>query len=290
MKILPQVDFESPKDAYIPKPKLRSCRYPCKVMFMGLVCPPVTSKEGKILTNGKIMLKCVSEEMYQKRASYNQNFVSDYETNHALKNQKWKALYPKNGDIITKDFLALICETYNFDEDIASDVVLTYDSFSQLKDKKTIKKKLMKLTLEDEKSLLVRWKIQYKVSETELKERPLKLSDLWLKVNPKTGCLIEKDVTCDLHFMMDNIRDTGKNIRATYSFFHSDKPVFLFMDNTGGHGKTKVKREYEEILKNEYNMNVVRQESNSPETNMLDLGVWTALQSKVKTIHCGKVM
>ena len=29
---------------------------------------------------------------------------------------------------------------------------------------------------------------------------------------------------------------------------------------------------------------------NSPETNRLDLGVWVALQSKVETIHKGKVM
>ena len=40
MKVLPQAQFETADQAFIPKPKLRSHRFPCKVMFMGLVCPP----------------------------------------------------------------------------------------------------------------------------------------------------------------------------------------------------------------------------------------------------------
>ena len=90
--------------------------------------------------------------------------------------------------------------------------------------------------------------------------------------------------------MMDHIWSIGKSIQDTYSFLASDHPVYLFMDNAGGHGKTEVKSEYERILKEEFNVHIEWQVPNSPETNMLDLGVWMALQSLVETIHRGKVM
>ena len=89
MKILPQANFETDAQAFIPKPKLQSRRFPCKAMFMGLVCPPIKNK-----TNGKILLKRVSQQKVQKRSSYNKNFVSEYVINHKLKNGEWKHLYP----------------------------------------------------------------------------------------------------------------------------------------------------------------------------------------------------
>ena len=187
MKILPQADFETPEDAYIPKPKLRSRRFPCKVMFMGLVCPPVKEAgTDKLLSDGKIMLKRISEQALQKRGSYNQNFVSQYEINHELKNNKWRKLYPKDSPgISARDFLCLIAEEYDLDEDVASNLVLTYNSFSQTRETKTIKKKLMKLTLEDDKPLIGNRKIRYKIAEDQLGERKVKLSDMMLRVNPK---------------------------------------------------------------------------------------------------------
>ena len=102
--------------------------------------------------------------------------------------------------------------------------------------------------------------------------------------------MIEKDVSCDSHFMMTHIREIGAAIRKNYSFVPEDDPIVLFMDNAGGHGKTEVKREYEKILKEEFNVCVEWQVPNSPETNMLDLGVWASLQSKVEILHRGKVM
>ena len=90
--------------------------------------------------------------------------------------------------------------------------------------------------------------------------------------------------------MMSHIRDIGRAIRSTYSFLPATHPIFLFMDNAGGHGKTEIKSEYENILKNEFGVIIEWQVPNSPETNMLDLGVWVALQSKVEEIHRGKVL
>ena len=156
MKILPQAEFKTAEDAFIPKPKLQSRRYLCKVLFMGLICPPVKDKNnGNMLSDGKIMLKHVSEELQQQKSLYNQNFVSKYEINHALKNHKWILLFPKeNFDLTAKDILALIAEEYELDDGISSDLVLTYHTFSQARVSKKLTKKLMKLTTEDNRPLL----------------------------------------------------------------------------------------------------------------------------------------
>ena len=50
-----------------------------------------------------------------------------------------------------------------------------------------------------------------------------------------------------------------------------DVQITLFMDNAGGHGKIEEKEQYEQILKDELNVMIEWQVSQSPQTNMLDL-------------------
>jgi hypothetical protein len=57
------------------------------------------------------------------------------------------------------------------------------------------------------------------------------------------------------------------------------------MDNAGGHGKQDIIDEYIKDLKQKFNVRVVWQEPRSPETNILDLGVWMSLQSAVEKMH-----
>ena len=60
-----------------------------------------------------------------------------------------------------------------------------------------------------------------------------------LKVNYKKGPIVEKDVSCNSKFMLENIWGIGKDIRAAYSFIDADVNVYLCMDNVGGgDGKT----------------------------------------------------
>ena len=116
------------------------------------------------------------------------------------------------------------------------------------------------------------------------------MSDLTLKVNRQKGKILEKDISCDSNFMLNHIREIGASIRKAYAFIGDDTPVYLFVDNAGGHGKIEVKAQYEKILQEEFNVIIEWQVPNSPETNMLDLGVWVSLQSIVENIHKGKVM
>ena len=76
----------------------------------------------------------------------------------------------------------------------------------------------------------------------------------------------------------------GQEIRKYFFWLNSKQPIYLIIDNAGGHGTTVVVEEYRRMLKDDFNIILKHQVPNSPETNLLDLGVWRALQSKVESI------
>ena len=140
LKILPQAAFESTKDAYNEMPKTRSRRFPCKVMFLGVVCPPIPTKN----VNGKVFLKRVSKEKILTQQTYNQHFVPTFELNHRLKDGKWRKLYSEELDTSVANFIQIIKTTYQIDDATADDLVLVYHSYSKVKKSGKIKKKLEK--------------------------------------------------------------------------------------------------------------------------------------------------
>ena len=93
------------------------------------------------------------------------------------------------------------------------------------------------------------------------------------------------DVTCDSEFMDDVMPDVGKAIREAYHWVPHDIPIYLYMDNAGGHGKKHIVDKYVATLKDDHNVIIRHQRPRSPATNMLDLGVWMALQNVVEKLH-----
>jgi len=83
----------------------------------------------------------------------------------------------------------------------------------------------------------------------------------------------EVDVSCDSDFMADIMPEVGAAIRAAYHWVSIDTPIFLYLDNAGGHGTKEVVDAYVKALKDDYNVECVHQRPRSPATNMLDLGV-----------------
>ena len=271
--------FEDKEKAFLRKPKIRSRCFPCKVMFMAIICPPIKNQ-----SDGKIMLKRISEQVVRASQSYNQNFTSNYIINHKLKHHEWRKLYPKDTEISVYDLLTIIKETYNLDDDVGDDLVLVY--YSRKMQKGEIKPKFVKISPKDDNGpVLKNRKIRYEKSDGTIGRWNLKLNDLILKVNPQVGSIQEKDLTCDSKFMMEHIHEIGKSIRQAHSFLLENTPIYLFMDNAGGHGKTEIKKEYEKILKENYNVLIEWQVPQSLETNMLDLGVWVAIQHQVEAFH-----
>ena len=85
--------------------------------------------------------------------------------------------------------------------------------------------------------------------------------------------------------MLGMVEELGESIRKAFHWVPADHPIHIFMDNAGGHGTKQIKLQYMDILKHHFKVEVVWQVSCSPETNILDLGVWCTVQSLVEYIH-----
>ena len=145
-----------------------------------------------------------------------------------------------------------------------------------------VKKKVpVRITRDD------KWMIKdRKITDETFNERSLTIDDLVLHVHLPAGTPMQRDTTCDSKFMMKHVDEIGSSIRHAYKkIVPTDKPILLIMDNAGGHGQKDVKKDYETILKEKYNVIVHWQIANSPETNLLDLGAWMSLQCIVEKHH-----
>ena len=72
---------ETMKDAYVPLPRVRSRRFPCKVMYLGIVAPPYPQHKF----DGKIYLKRVSKFVPQQQNSHSSTvFSDDYRMNEII--------------------------------------------------------------------------------------------------------------------------------------------------------------------------------------------------------------
>jgi hypothetical protein len=134
MKILPCADHESTEDAFVAAPKTRSSGYPCKVMYMGVIAPPVLDKAF----TGKIMMKRVSKEEEQKCSSFCQIFSDNYKVSYEIKTGDWCLSYHDDEDQLINDFLYDLGIEYKLKDAVMSRLVLSYPNYSKTEMTKTI--------------------------------------------------------------------------------------------------------------------------------------------------------
>ena len=106
-----------------------------------------------------------------------------------------------------------------------------------------------------------------------------------LVVRSKKGDEGEIDTTCNSKFMEMVMPELGKAIREKYNWVPLTTPIFLYLDNTGGHGTKEVIDQCVKAFKDDFNVILVHQRPRCPVTNMLDLGVWMALQNVAEKLH-----
>ena len=278
LQILPQAEFETAEDSFIQIQRIRSRRFPTKVMYMGVVGVPNPSQGF----DGKIYMECVCDEVACGRNSYNQNISDYYEVNHALKRCEWLENfqpYSRYKELMVLDALETIRDVYELDRD--KEFVFSYKHYSSTG--KTFK--WIRLRADD--GYLVKGK-SIRTKKGIL--RDLKFTDLILHRNICRGDTLIRDVTCDSTYMLSHIYNIGKAIRSSYHWVDEKDPIYLIIDNAGGHGTNEAKATYVKTLKEKFNIDIRWQVPNSPELNMLDLGVWVAVQSEVESIHRSKVM
>ena len=129
-------------------------------------------------------------------------------------------------------------------------------------------------------------KLKYCNSDGEM--RPLEITDLNIVYRNKKGETVEEDTSCDSEYMLSAMRRVAEAMREKFHWLKKEEEAYLVMDQAGGHGTNKAIKEYTRFLKDEYNITIIHQVPRSPYTNVLDLGVWCALQSRVEKKQRGK--
>jgi hypothetical protein len=277
-KYLPAAPFENLSDVFVPARKVRSKRHVTKVMFMGIVAPPDYLHDF----DGKIMMKRVSREETTKKTTHHQRFSDSYHINQLLKEGEWKKTCFMPG-METWQLFDAVQQTYDLDDDVLFSLVLSYHHYNS---DKTKTKTVVRLNRES-KDVINLIDIRTKHGGPL---RKIHLDDLTLHVRVERGSKREADVNCDTSFMLDTIDEIGSSIRSKMWWVPKTDPIYLFIDNAGGHGTNEGKDKYEKILKDKFNIILEWQVPNSPETNMLDLGAWMTIQSVVEELHRQRLM
>jgi hypothetical protein len=171
---------------------------------------------------------------------------------------------------------------YELADEVATRLVLSYCRYSRTG--KT--KKIIRIRQNNDESVLTNRRIRLKNGTI----RALTIDDLDLHVEHKKGDMVQRDITCNTAFMLDVMEELGRRIRNSFHWVHIDTPVYLFVDNAGGHGTNEAKKEYENYLKENWNVIIIWQPPNSPDVNLLDLGTWMSLQSEVEDKHRNRHM
>lgn len=113
----------------------------------------------------------------------------------------------------------------------------------------------------------------------------VELGDLKLAVRYKDGDKVTTDVSCDSKWMLETMGEVAEAIRAAYHWIPSEQVIYLVMDNAGGHGTDQAVQQYTKQLLDEHGIEIIQQVPRSPETNVLDLGIWMSLQAAVEREH-----
>ena len=249
------------------------CALISQVMCIGVVAPPNYDNDNDF--NGKIFFERVGEMKEYKKTVHSQNFTDDATANGLIKNGEWYDLLVDG--MTLGDFKVVVSEFYDLDEDIEERLTIKHYPGGVLDDNGE------------------RRNPRYIIDENRtLQSDLLKMDGAILVVRyegrkgGQPGYIREVDVNCDSEYMTRTMPKVGKAIRDSYHWVDMEIPIFLYLDNAGGHGTNECVDAYKHMLYEEYNVVCVHQCPRSPATNMLDLGVWMALQSVVEKLHFKK--
>ena len=107
------------------------------------------------------------------------------------------------------------------------------------------------------------------------------INDAQIRLRYRAGDNVERDILCESEYLMGAMTCVGKALQRAYHWLPIQTPIYLVLDNTGGHGSKKNITDYVQMLKDHFNVECVHQIPRSPFTNTLYLGVWTMIQSEI---------
>ena len=237
---------------------------------MGVVgCPNVERN-----FDGRIYLRRVSKQKKVAKASRNRRFAVDVQVNEELTNGDWRRMIVDT-NITAREALDLIIDVYDLDAFVAERLIFYYTTHTGAGNNKQF------VDIRDEQRLDT---LGMFTDENGNHGNDVTLETLTLCVKLRKGDEVEEDCSCDSDFMLQWMPKVGQAMRDTYHWIPITEKLYLVMDNAGGHGTSDAKDIYVNAMK-EYNVEIIWQVPRSPETNMLDLGVWMSIQSAVTRVH-----
>ena len=276
-KYLPRAGFEAEGVDCIHVRKVICRRHPAKCMLMAAVTKPIQEHNF----DGKIYIKRVAIQKTLTRASYSKCFHISRLVNNQLKDGDWRHLYLPNDNFNFGEFKMLIAENFELDDDVGEQLEFRYVTYDHFNGDGSQKKRYLDLVDND----VLEGKRR---TNHEGIDVALTLEDIQLFRKLDAGREVETDISCDSAFMRQTMPEVGEAIRQTMPWIPQAQPIYLQMDNAGGHGTNATRREYTELLFQRFNIIVHHQSPRSPETNALNLGLWNSLQSVVEKLHRDK--
>ena len=174
-----------------------------------------------------------------------------------------------------EDLCEVIVDAYDLGEYVFDRLEFHYEDWSHEEKKAKENKKLNGTNLlEGQKSR--------KENDESL---DVQFEHLHLGVRHQAGDKVSEYINYDSSYMLEIMPKVGKAIRDAHFWVEAYKPIYLVLDSAGGYGTKEVIAQYKAMMKNDYNIIPVHQILQSPETNLLNLGIWMSLQSAVEKCH-----
>ena len=186
--------------------------------------------------------------MEYKKVTHNQRFTDDGTLNSDLRNGDWLNLLVD--DMTLGDLRLSISDTYFLDDDIVSRLVFKYHIPGKDGKKSTVKY----IVAEDE----------CLPSAERLQNRHTLMVRYLGKTKSQDGDKRMVDVSCDYEYIDKVMPQVGQAIRDTYHWVPREHPIFLYLDNAGGHGTQEIVDKYVKYLKDDFNVVCVHQLPRSP--------------------------
>ena len=149
--------------------------------------------------------------------------------NNQLKDGDWHHLYLPNADFNFHEYKKLIVDNYELDDDVGEQLEFRYITYDHFNVDGSCKKRYLDLL--DDDILEGKQRI-----DQEGNNIPLTLEHIHLfrKLDARTK--VEMDISCDSTFMRQTMPEVGKAIHQQMPWIPRGQPVYLQMDNAGGHG------------------------------------------------------
>lgn len=248
-------------------------------MIIAAVCPPDPENDN----DGLIFVERISRTKKRQRIVRSQNFSNVYWIDQQLKSstEGWRQFFVPDTNMTVDDLADTLSQQYDIDEDIVQRLVVGYTNYKAKRQGGGYECK--KIYLDGKYDLDQVIGMNFCPTEEGI-EQQLTLDDLDLFVEYKKGDDIIEDISCDSAYMLEVLPRMAKAIREKFNYLPEGTIIYLQMDNAGGHGTNEVKEKYEQLLRDQYKIEIIWQPPRSPELNLLDLGVWRSLQSRTEKL------